>query len=230
MRAVLAQWAANGVNICNAANNQQLPRVAGDGSGGAITVWQDARAGALDVYAQRVNASGAAQWTANGVALCTALGDQDQIQIISVGSGGVIAVWRDYPLWILGHGHSRRSASRSAGTVAWAANGVFVNGSANNQQQVALCADGAGGAIFSWSDYRNGSHFDIWAERLDTNGNQMWTASGVMVSGASVGSGEPVHDLRWERRRSHRVVGRAHGGLRCIRAARQRRRCKHVDQ
>ena len=180
----VAQWVANGVNICNAANNQQLPRVASDGSGGAITVWQDGRGGPLDVYAQRVNASGAAQWTANGVALCTAIGDQDQIQIISVGSGGVIAVWRDYRF---GFSDTDILAQRVtlAGTVAWAANGVFVNGSANNQQQVALCADGAGGAVVAWSDYRNGSHFDIWAERLDTNGNQIWPASGVMVSGAT---------------------------------------------
>jgi len=44
------------------------PRIAPDGSGGAIAVWMDERAGASDanIYAQRVNSSGSIQWATNG--------------------------------------------------------------------------------------------------------------------------------------------------------------------
>lgn len=186
----VAQWAANGVNICNAANHQSLPRIVADGSGGAIVVWQDLRTGNYDVYAQRVNASGLPQWTANGVALCTATGDQDQIQMISVGGGGAIVTWRDLRF---GSSDTDIFAQRVtlAGSTAWAANGSFVCGALDNQQQPALCADGAGGALFSWADFRSGSNNDIYAERMDTNGNQLWAASGVIVSGATSSQANP---------------------------------------
>jgi hypothetical protein len=180
----VAQWTANGVNICNAAFNQSSPRTVADGSGGAIVVWQDLRSGNNDVYVQRVNASGVAQWTANGVALCTATGDQDQIQILSVGSGGAIVVWRDFRY---GAGDTDIFAIRVslAGAVQWAPNGVFVCGASGNQSQPTMCADGAGGALMSWSDLRSGSANDIFAERMDTNGNALWAANGVIVTGST---------------------------------------------
>src|SRR6187397_365144 len=90
-------WALDGIALCVAAHDQINPTITSDGAGGAIVTWWDFRSGTdYDIYVQRVNAAGAVQWTANGVALCTALGDQDQIQIISVGSGGAISVCRDF--------------------------------------------------------------------------------------------------------------------------------------
>ena len=76
MRAAPSQWTADGVALCTAANDQINPQIVSDGSGGAIITWQDYRGGNYDIYAQRVNASGAVQWTADGVAVCTAAYDQ----------------------------------------------------------------------------------------------------------------------------------------------------------
>src|SRR5216117_3092139 len=35
------QWAANGVALCTAANDQVAPTIASDGAGGAIATWTD---------------------------------------------------------------------------------------------------------------------------------------------------------------------------------------------
>jgi hypothetical protein len=43
-----------------------------DGSGGAFITWQDSRSGMTDIYSQRVDSSGVALWTADGIAICTA--------------------------------------------------------------------------------------------------------------------------------------------------------------
>jgi hypothetical protein len=60
-----------------------------DGSGGIIAIWEDSRAGPdLNLYAQRVDGSGAPQWNAGGVAICTAALDQFAPQIIGDGAGG----------------------------------------------------------------------------------------------------------------------------------------------
>src|SRR5438874_1919833 len=88
-----AQWTHNPtVNnaLCTAANNQYTPAVTGDGAGGAIVTWQDFRSGTPDIYAQRINSSGAVQWTSDGVALCTAASEQSYQTITGDGAGGAI--------------------------------------------------------------------------------------------------------------------------------------------
>ena len=87
------QWTADGVALCTATGSQWAPTITSDGAGGAIVTWQDYRSGNYDIYAQRVNASGAVQWTADGVALCTATGYQGAPTITSDGAGGAIVTW-----------------------------------------------------------------------------------------------------------------------------------------
>jgi hypothetical protein len=92
------QWTANGVALRNiAGTNAWAPTMASDGSGGAIVTWPDDRSGAgSDIYAQRVNSAGAAQWTPNGVRLRSGVSsDGDLPTIISSGSGGAIITWED---------------------------------------------------------------------------------------------------------------------------------------
>ena len=89
------QWTSNGVPICSAAGSQISQKVIPDGSGGAIIVWMDDRGGTKDIYAQRVNGAGTTQWTAGGVPLCTATGDQTNPQIAPDGSGGAVMTWLD---------------------------------------------------------------------------------------------------------------------------------------
>jgi len=65
------------VAICSVDSDQVSPEIVSDGSGGAIIAWQDKRSGSYDIYAQRVNATGALQWSpSTGVPVCTAAFDQ----------------------------------------------------------------------------------------------------------------------------------------------------------
>src|SRR5207247_10461765 len=89
-----AQWTADGVALCTAANDQYNPPITADGAGGAIVTWRDFRSGtSYDIYAQRVNADGVAPWTADGVALCTAANPEFPPQVIADASGGAIPRW-----------------------------------------------------------------------------------------------------------------------------------------
>ncbi|MFY7900241.1 MAG: hypothetical protein ACOVNY_08660, partial [Chitinophagaceae bacterium] len=65
-----------GILVCNAAGSQSALSITTDGSGGCIISWTDARTTATtnnDVYAQRINSSGSAVWTANGVVVSNGL-------------------------------------------------------------------------------------------------------------------------------------------------------------
>jgi hypothetical protein len=93
-------WPVNGIPVCVEPGFQIYPAILTDGAGGAIATWYDHRNAATgyDIYAQRITSAGAIApgWPANGVALCTALGDQSDPVPVTDGAGGMIAYWNDY--------------------------------------------------------------------------------------------------------------------------------------
>ena len=98
-----------------------------------------------DIYAQRVSATGAVQWTANGVALCTATGWQYYSVIVPDGVGGAIVTWLDGRS---GFGYEVCAQRISpAGTVQWPADGMALCTAAWTQGPPGSVADGEGGAV-----------------------------------------------------------------------------------
>ena len=174
------QWGASGVPVCAARGFQYGPVIVSDGAGGAIVAWYDNRDGsASDIYAQRLNAAGVAQWNSNGVALCTAGGWQGSPVIASDGAGGAIVAWEDQS-----GGAAKVYAQRvsGAGVPLWTANGVGLCMVGGDQNHLAIAPDLAGGAIVAWEDGRGGSAgSDIYARRVDGSGNPQWSSNGVAV-------------------------------------------------
>ncbi len=182
------QWAVDGVALCTVTGDQWEPKIASDGAGGAIVAWYDYRGGSTsDIYAQRVDASGAVLWTANGVALCAATSDQFNVAIASDGAAGAIVAWQD------NRAGTDIYAQRvdAAGTVQWTANGVVISTAANSQFLPTIAVDGAGGAIVTWEDLRAGNS-DVYVQRVNNLGAAQWTANGVLVCNLSSGQLAPV--------------------------------------
>jgi len=162
------QWSPNGIGICTAKEDQEIPQLVSDSSGGAIITWQDRRNGKhYDIYAQRINPKGIAQWTAEGMALCTMELDQRGPQLISDDKGFSVLTWmdkrngKDYDIYA-----QRIDIS---GTIQWTANGVAICSEANGQYDPRLSTDGSSGAFITWQDYRKGSdcNFDAFAQQTD---------------------------------------------------------------
>ena len=88
---------SSGLELCTAPGAQAEAELAGDGAGGFFAVWRDERGGSADIYAQHVLANGTLSpgWPANGRALTTAPGVQDQPSIAGIAAGRVIVAWRD---------------------------------------------------------------------------------------------------------------------------------------
>jgi predicted lipoprotein with Yx(FWY)xxD motif len=93
-----AQWTANGASVCVVTQDQRAPQIVSDGVGGAFITWYDARMSPLsgtDIFAQRIDGNGVAQWTANGIPLCTAPNNQDSPTMAADGFNGAWVAWQD---------------------------------------------------------------------------------------------------------------------------------------
>jgi hypothetical protein len=92
-------WPLDGVAICQSAAYKLNPQLSADDSSGATILWTDSRNDPqgqnLDIYAQRINASGTVLWAINGVAVCTATLKQNLPIIINDENGGTISTWQD---------------------------------------------------------------------------------------------------------------------------------------
>ncbi len=171
------QWAVGGVPVCTASGTQYRQTIVPDGSGGAILAWQDHRGSDPDIYAQRLSASGVAQWTPDGVAVCAASSNQENPRADSCSAGRIVIAGED------SRGGSPciyAQRMNSNGSASWVANGVALCTAAGGQSQPAVASDGTGGAIVSWIDYRGGTS-GIYVRRVDASGAPQWTADGVAL-------------------------------------------------
>jgi hypothetical protein len=171
-----AQWVPNGTGYGMAANDQLHPALCSDGAGGAFIVWSDSRPGPydFDIYLQHVSGVGIAQWTANGVVVCGATGDQVLPKVVADGAGGAIVGWEDFRA---GNGDVYVQAVDSMGVIKWTPNGVALCTQIDTQGSLQLAADGTGGAIAVWEDFR-GLAADIYGQRVNSLGIPRWTANG----------------------------------------------------
>ncbi|HET7224332.1 MAG TPA: FlgD immunoglobulin-like domain containing protein [Candidatus Eisenbacteria bacterium] len=177
------QWADSGVALGASAypQSQDLPAIVPDGAGGGIVTWTGSTVSGDHVYAQHVSADGVPQWTAGGVRLCATEYNQVNPTIAADGAGGAIVAWSDIRN---GAGNFDIFARRvsAAGSPQWPAEGVALCAAMNDQTHPTIVADGAGGAIVTWQDARNGvGNFDIYAQRLSAAGVPQWADSGVAL-------------------------------------------------
>jgi len=178
------QWTPNGVAICTAGNDQDNPQICSDGSGGAIITWDDVRGASEDIYAQQVNSNGNVQWTPNGIAISTANDDQYSPQIRSDESGGAIISWVDDRDFIDGKIYAQKV--NSSGNIQWTLDGVAVcTVSDVIWGGPQICSDEVGGAIITWRDSRETTDDNIYAQRIDSNGNIDWATNGLPICNAS---------------------------------------------
>lgn len=175
------QWAANGVAVCDTAGNQENPDIVHVGGGNVIAVWRDRRGTDENIYAQKLNSSGVAQWPQHGRPVCLASGLQTSSRVVEDGAGGAIVTWAD----------SRSGVSRifaqhidANGASLWLGDGIPMTSPTGAAQTIPAIISAGGGAIVIWIDARNGNN-DIYAQRVDANGNLLWGDGGVAVCIAS---------------------------------------------
>jgi hypothetical protein len=184
-------WDVDGLEMCTAGGSQTFPQLTTDGARGAIVAWEDDRSGSSanhDIYAQRANAGGWLEWAEQGVAICTATGNQQFPYVISDGAGGAIIAWEDQSSDTYRYIVAQRLSP--SGALLWPAAGVRLTTTDSYKLSMDLDADGVGGAVATWVDRCNGN-YDIYAQRIDASGARQWTNAGVPVCTAGATQSSP---------------------------------------
>ena len=174
------QWNLDGIFI---ASDAHRPHFISDGEGGAVIIWQDDRVGNLgiDIYIQKVNATGDIQWTPNGIPISTKQYDQHKPQIVADGAGNIIVVWEDDRK----HYDSDIFVQKvnASGDIQWTPNGTAINTMNNYQSYPQIVSDDQGGAIISWLDLRTYAYSegDIYMQRINSTGDVLWAQDGIAI-------------------------------------------------
>ncbi len=165
-----AQWAADGVPIAVDTLEQSgvriTPSISGGVQDGVVLCWQDTRVNGSvgEVYAQKMNAAGVAQWAVNGIKIVGDAGPngtgacRDNSRLTSDLSGGALYVWDDTrhdPCNILQYNTYMQHAN-AAGTLLCADGGFAVNTNVNQQQEAVLRTNGTN-TYCIYSDFYRGS-------------------------------------------------------------------------
>lgn len=167
------RWDDSKTRVCTEGGDQKYPVISVDGSGGVFVAWQDEVN--QKIYAKHLDSQGN---LLQNITISSRASEQTDVQMISDGSGGVIVVWVDRLPGSKSDVYAQRFDHN--GNSLWTTDGVIVTNAGDDQSYPRITEDGYGGVVVVWRDYRNGN-FDIYAQRIDSNGNRLWNSDGVVI-------------------------------------------------
>ncbi|MBM3329457.1 MAG: T9SS type A sorting domain-containing protein [Calditrichaeota bacterium] len=213
-------WGDRGVKVADFDYEQYLPKVTGDGQGGALVVWKAPTDNDYqDLYMQHLSPQGARLWGAAGRRLTARPMDEEVEQIIPDGSGGFIIVWKVFNDET--DDDLRITRVNAGGEDLWNAEDDGYEGGKvlvdeYNKQRSPYLVRHQNGYVVAWVDGRDDGdgqpQYDIYAQFVGYNGAFQWRAGGEVICGEGRHQENPVvaidnHTYIWIAWEDHRYAG-----------------------
>jgi len=183
------------VVLCDYANPQFAPSIAGDGQGGAIAAWNDFRFGNYDIFAIGITPSGGTPglFNADGNPIYSGPQTQWQPRVVSDGNGGAYVAWKDERSldWDL---YVQRILYVGSIPAGWPVGGLPLCTIQGQQTLEDLIPDNLGGVIATWTDPRStDGPRGIYASRVLPSATLApgWMPNGTLIAAAFIDLGEP---------------------------------------
>ncbi len=177
-RSANLMWGASGSQVLPI--NGWLPSVTMSGVGNYIVIWRDSREGYFAIFAQKLNASGVAQWTPNGINLTGGtVSNAVEASVVGDDAGGAFLVWSE-----------QQTLPSEIGVWARHIDGVgstspvtSISAPGAHDNEPSLSKDGAGGAFIAWRWDAVGAD-NIYGQWLDPDGNIRFAPGGIVLCDA----------------------------------------------
>ena len=177
-------WDNSGVPVCTASGWQYSVEMMSDTENGAYIFWNSI---GTDIYGLHLNSNGniVPGWEINGKAIADKNGKQNQFNLCQDGFGGGVIIWHDTRNYSDPNIFMQRFSSE--GTIFWAVEGLLLCDNTSNQEYPQIAYAGHGEFIATWIDSRNQNSGDVYAQKIDVNGNTLWGAlsAGIPVNTVS---------------------------------------------
>ncbi|MCX7552779.1 hypothetical protein OS175_02715 [Marinicella sp. S1101] len=175
-----AQWsddAFNNLIISDRSGEQAQAKMVAAENGFSYISWFDNSDGGYDVYLQRLDANGNAQWAQNGILVASRNFSSTQDYGLAIDAAGhaLLAFRNDRD----GNESITGQKINSQGGLMWGVNGVDVSGNGGILANPKISGTTDGQAVIIWTEGPL-----VKAQRLDVDGTKLWS-DGITVSDPS---------------------------------------------
>ncbi|MBC8312834.1 MAG: hypothetical protein H8E33_01120 [Candidatus Cloacimonetes bacterium] len=166
------QWGDEGISVADFTGDDVLTDLVG-----RYFIWQNEEWNNFNIYAKLLDADGNAAegWNENGLPICEASGNQQNAKGIMT-EQGLLVVWEDLRngnLDIYGQ------IINSTGEILWQENGLPLVVEENDQTLSDIIFDNE--IYLLWKDFRSGIQDDIYMQKFDADGSELWQSGGIPV-------------------------------------------------
>ena len=185
---IIPQWVSDPTNnlaICTADQTQRETEICRDNEGNVYVFWRDYRNEPStfggDIYAQKLNSNGEAQWLANGISVVTKSAAQFDVKALYDGTDGIYFVWRetvdlfsDYKIYA--------QRIRLDGAKLWGSNGILLQNISGKVLSHSVYVNENGDLLVSWQlGLSTPNTVDIYAQKINRDGIIQWTNNGMII-------------------------------------------------
>ena len=168
------QWAEEGIEIVNISGDDRLTDLVE-----RFFIWQNEQWPDNNIYVKLIDEDGntAPGWSDDGLEICGAPGNQSNAKGLMTPQG-LLVVWEDMRD-TLSLKNIYGQIVTYDGEILWEQDGVPLVALDNDQlNPVFVCEDDI---YLAWEDFRDGEDYDIYMQKYDDNGSELWTTGGVDV-------------------------------------------------
>ena len=172
-------WQDNGIPIRQGVHIEWQRTICPGEPGSMIFVWSDTRYGSRNVFAQKIDSTGALLWGDEGSAVTNLPGRQEDPVAITDGNGGAFISWVDYRFDEEGDIFIQHIDTQ--GNRMMDDNGAALARVDGRHLTINMCTDSLGGVFVTWQDKRNFLDDDIYGTHVSSNYEIIAPSIGVPI-------------------------------------------------
>ena len=172
-------WQDNGIPIRQGVHIEWQRTICPGEPGSMIFVWSDTRYGSRNVFAQKIDSTGALLWGGEGSAVTNLPGRQEDPVAITDGNGGAFISWVDYRFDEEGDIFIQHIDTQ--GNRMMDDNGAALARVDGRHLTINMCTDSLGGVFVAWQDKRNFLDDDIYGTHVSSNYEIIAPSIGVPI-------------------------------------------------
>ena len=181
---VFAQWEYGGKWIGNYTSGTGLAMLTDSVTGNTFVGWSKLNGGDYDIFIQCVDSAGYTLWDEGGMVVYEDdYYTQWYVSLLLDGEGGVFVVWTDYRNTPNEGAELYGQRISGRGGLLWDAEGMKLTGDSTGHTDPQLYSDGQSGFVAVYINHINSG--DIWAQRVNSNGQMLWDSTGISLTTAN---------------------------------------------